>query len=352
MLLGGRGGAVSLPPQISPFELHVFPWCWTISLMQIVVMMPVFEDWDTAIKVCERIDKLCQTQPDIHARIMMVNDGSTTRFEAPKDIHLAAIDGISILELKRNLGHQRAIAVGLAYLQHNYKADALVVMDADGEDRPEDIAVLLEELKRNGNRKAVFAERGKRMESFVFRTLYQVYRGLHRMLTGRDIRFGNFSVLPWADLESLVVFPELWNHYAATFIKSRLPYTRVRCPRGTRIGGESRMGFVGLVVHGLSALFSNQEIVGTRLLILNLLLAAAIFFMIVVVVGVKMFTGLAIPGWATNTIGLLLILVSQSLLVSLMLIFSIMMNRNHLGFLPIRDYGFFISREATVFQRS
>jgi len=112
------------------------------------------------------------------------------------------------------------------------------------------------------------------------------------------------------------------------------------------------MGFVGLVVHGLSALFSNQEIVGTRLLILNLLLAAALFLLIVPVVAVRLFTGLAIPGWATNTIGLLLILVSQSLLVSLLLIFSIMMNRNHLGFLPIRDYGFFISREATVFQRT
>jgi polyisoprenyl-phosphate glycosyltransferase len=150
----------------------------------------------------------------------------------------------------------------------------------------------------------------------------------------------------------VVVFPELWNHYAATFIKSRLPYTRVGCPRGTRIGGESRMGFVDLVVHGFSALFSNQEIAGTRLLIMNLLLASGLFPLIAAVVVVRMFSGLAIPGWATNTIGLLLILVIQSLLVSLMPIFSIMMNRNQLGFLPVRDYGYFISREATVFQRS
>jgi polyisoprenyl-phosphate glycosyltransferase len=271
--------------------------------MQIVIVMPVFDDWDTAIKVCERIDKLCQEQPAIRARVMMIDDGSSTRFVPPQPFGFTAIEGISVLELKRNLGHQRAIAVALAYLQHNYTADALVVMDADGEDRPEDIPVLLEELKGNGNRNAVFAERGKRMESFVFRTLYQVYRGLHRMLTGRDIRFGNFSVLPWADLESLVVFPELWNHYAATFIKSRLPYSRVRCPRGTRVGGESRMGFVGLVVHGLSALFSNQEIVGTRLLIMNLILAGALFVLIAVVIGVRLFTGFGIPGWATNTIG-------------------------------------------------
>jgi hypothetical protein len=85
---------------------------------------------------------------------------------------------------------------------------------------------------------------------------------------------------------------------------------------------------------------------------MNLLLASGLFPLIAAVVVVRMFSGLAIPGWATNTIGLLLILVIQSLLVSLMPIFSIMMNRNQLGFLPVRDYGYFISREATVFQRS
>jgi polyisoprenyl-phosphate glycosyltransferase len=174
---------------------------------------------------------------------------------------------------------------------------------------------------------------------------------LHRVFTGRDIRFGNFSVLPWSYLDSLVVFPELWNNYSATVLKSRLPYIRVRCDRGGRLAGQSRMNFVGLVVHGLSALFANQEVVGTRLLLVTILMALALVLLIGGVIGVGLLTHIAIPGWAAVAIGLILILVGQPLVASFMLIFSIMMNRSHLGFLPIRDYSYFVRGETTLYSR-
>jgi polyisoprenyl-phosphate glycosyltransferase len=189
------------------------------------------------------------------------------------------------------------------------------------------------------------------MENSTFRFSYQCYRILHRLLTGRDIRFGNFSVLPRAHLESLVVFPELWNHYAATFIKSRLPYVRVRSERAARVQGKSRMNFVSLLIHGLSALFANQEVVGTRLLAANIAMMLGLLALIGVVVGVKLLTNLAIPGWATITMGMLLILIGQSLIASSVLVFSIMTNRSQLGFLPIRDYGYFVSHETNLYQR-
>ena len=126
------------------------------------------------------------------------------------------------------------------------------------------------------------------------------------MLTGRTIRFGNFSILPWTHLDSLVAYPELWNHYAATLLKSRLPYASIRCNRGTRIAGRSRMDFTSLVVHGMSALFADQEVVGTRLLMATIGLTTILLSMIGLVIGVKLFTTLAIPGWATFTLGLLL----------------------------------------------
>jgi hypothetical protein len=69
------------------------------------------------------------------------------------------------------------------------------------------------------------------------------------------------------------------------------------------------------------------------------------------VLGVRLLTSLAIPGWATAAIGLLLVLGSQALIGAFMLTFSIMMNRSHLGFLPIRDYGFFVRREEILFPR-
>jgi polyisoprenyl-phosphate glycosyltransferase len=320
--------------------------------MRIVIAMPIYEDWDSAIELCKKIDVVLRKEECLHASLLLIDDGSTVSTH-PDQFPFCpeVIDNITALVLRRNLGHQRAIAIALAYIQQHWKGDAVVVMDADGEDPPEDIPRLVGAMKNIQVPTAVFAERGKRLESVTFRIFYNCYRAMHRLVTGRDIRFGNFSVLPWSHLDSLVVFPELWNHYAATFIKSRLPYARVRSDRAARLTGQSHMNFVSFIGLGLSALFANQEVVGTRLLIMSMFITLGLLLLAGAVAGIKFFTQLAIPGWATTTIGLLFILVGQSVIASFMLVFSIMMNRSQLGFLPIRDYSYFVRRETTLYSR-
>lgn len=314
--------------------------------------MPVYEDWPSAMELCQSIDNIFREQKTFQVGILLIDDGSTAT-ACPRELPFrpVALESVSLLSLRRNLGHQRAIAVALAHIHQNWKVDAIVVMDGDGEDRPEDALLLLKTMESAPRPTAVFAERGKRLENILFRGFYNAYRALHRILTGRDIRFGNFSILPFAHLDALVLFPEMWNHYAATFLKSRLPYVRVRCDRAKRKTGKSHMNFVSLAVHGLSALFANQEVVGTRLLVMMSAVTLGLFLGIGAVVGVRFFTHLAIPGWATSTMGLLLILVSQSLMAAFLMIFSIMSGRNHLGFLPIRDYPYFIRQESKLYSR-
>jgi glycosyltransferase involved in cell wall biosynthesis len=320
--------------------------------MELIITMPVFDDWDSAVELCRRIDQVFRQEEPARVSVLLVDDGGTAS-DPPRELPFQpqAIESISILELRRNLGHQRAIAIALAHIQEHRKGDGVIVMDADGEDRPEDIPALVAAMRTAARPTSVFAERGKRLENATFRMFYRCYRILHKLLTTRDIRFGNFSILAWQHLESLVVYPELWNHYAATFVKSRLPYVRLRADRGQRIAGKSRMDFVSLVVHGLSALFANQEVVGTRLLFMNIFVTLALCVLIGIVVGVKFFTRSAIPGWATTATGLLFILVGQSLVASVMLVISIMMNRSQLGFLPIRDHSYFARRETTLYRR-
>jgi polyisoprenyl-phosphate glycosyltransferase len=319
--------------------------------MQLTIAMPVYEDWESAVQLVRKIDQIFRSELQIHISFLLIDDGSQSSPPNPLPFIPEIIDRVTVLPLRRNLGHQRAIAVGLCYLLEHRKGDAVVVMDADGEDRPEDIPELLAAMAANNGRVAVFAERGRRYESLGFRFFYQCYRIFHRFLASRDIRFGNFSVLPWGQLESLAVYPELWNHYAATFLKSRLPYVRRRVDRGTRLAGKSRMNFIDLFVHGLSALFANQEVVGTRLLVASLITTLVLFAAIAVVIAVRLFTNLGIPGWATSTIGLLLILVAQSVIGFVVLVFSTMMNRSQLGFLPVRDYAYFIRPEFDLYSR-
>ena len=317
--------------------------------MHIVIVMPVYEDWDAALKLCHNIDLVLRADTSLRASVLLIDDGSTlTTCRRDLPFSTEAIARVSVLTLRRNLGHQRAIAVGFAYLQQHWEGDAIVVMDADGEDRPEDIPRLLRLCGMPGARTAVFAERGRRLESLTFRLMYRCYSFLHRVFTGRDIRFGNFSVLPWSYLDSLVVCPELWNHYSATFLKSRLPYIRVRCDRGRRLAGESRMNFVSLVIHGLSALFANQEVVGTRLLLMAVLTTVGLILLAGIGIGVRLLTSVEIPTWAAVAVGVLFLLGGFFLVGCFMLVFSVMMTRSHLGFLPIRDYSFFVSHETEL----
>ena len=111
--------------------------------------------------------------------------------------------------LRRNLGHQRAIAIGLAHIQRSGKCDAVVVMDADGEDTPEGVAQLLHAYTESHGSRAIFAERSRRTESVSFRCFYHLYKILHRSLTGFSVRVGNFSILPARYLNTLVVLSEL-----------------------------------------------------------------------------------------------------------------------------------------------
>lgn len=312
--------------------------------MEIIIIMPVYEDWESARELCSAIDDCLAGHPSIAASVLLVDDGSNR----PESMNLVpyvprAMRSIQVLRLRRNLGHQRAIAVALAYVQQKIPDVAVLIMDADGEDRPEDIPRLVKAVVDSALPVTVFAERGRRMETPSFKAFYGCYRLLHRVLTGRTIRFGNFSLLPRQHLDSIVAYPELWNHYAAAVLKARLSYTTIRADRGRRLRGKSKMSFVGLVIHGLSALFASYEVVSTRLLVGTGLLGLTFCCLMVAVVGVKVFTHLAIPGWATFTVGLLFILVTQSIATLLTIVFSVMMSRNNLGFLPIRDYEYFVA---------
>ena len=311
--------------------------------MRLVITMPVFDDWQAAYLLCIALDEVLQTIPNVSCSVLMIDDGSVTpagqTFGA---LRPSALKQLMLLRLRRNLGHQRAIAIGLAYIQEHLPSDAVVVMDADGQDRPEDIPRLIERLRASQSPVTVFAQRGRRFEGLTFRAFYLAYRLLHYVLTGRGISFGNYSILPVEHLNSLVCYPQLWNHYAATIVNSRLPWATVWADRGQRLQGRSRMNFVSLVVHGASALFAYQAVVSTRILIGSAFVSALFCFCIAAIVLMRIYAPFVIPGWTTLMIGLFCILIVQVLSASLILVFFGMNTRSNLEFLPVRDYRYFV----------
>lgn len=312
----------------------------------VVILCPLRDDWISAAELIRRLDEAI---PSVAYRveIVLVDDGSQQKCE--RSIFpsvLSAVCTIQILRLRRNLGHQRAIAIGLMHIANTIRCDAIVVMDADGEDTPEGVVQLLAAYSDNGGAKAVFAERSRRLELLLFRSFYVLYKVLHRGLTGVSVRVGNFSILPSRYLGTLSVMPELWNHYAAAVFRSKLPFTTIQISRGHRIAGTSQMNFVALVTHGLSAISVFGDIVGVRLLIISLLgflLAGLGIFAVAIV---RFLTNWAIPGWATVAAGTLAIIMVQFITIATSFTFAILSNRTNLGFLPMRDYARFIEESV------
>ena len=309
----------------------------------ILTLIPAYDDWEGLGLLLAQLDDEF-FQRGHRTSVLVVDDGSRAphALHAPHDRPFRAVGSIEILHLRRNVGHQRAIAIGLAYIEANMTCDTVVVMDADGEDTPADAARMLERSSAEGGSKAVFAMREKRSEGRSFRLFYALYRSAFRVLTGQTIRFGNFSVIPYTLLRRLVAVSEIWNHYAAGVQRARVPSVYLPTSRGKRLAGRSSMNFVSLITHGMSAISVHAETVGSRMLVAAVAFAALVLVTMLAVVGVRLLTALAIPGWATFVLGLLALMFAQTFVVALFFCGTILHARNSYTFIPRRDHDQFV----------
>lgn len=311
--------------------------------LRLVVLMPVYDDWETADLVCRDLDARFAAESQVELQVLLVDDGSSS-VRAP-ELCAGSFDvvrAVHLLRLRRNVGHQRAIGIGLAWVHERLPADAVLVLDSDGQDRPADVATLLRAFETEGRRAAVFAARQKRPESTLFRVSYALYRGFHRVLTGFSVRIGNFSVIPTAHVARLLVSSDLWSHYAAAVVRSRVPLVTIPIDRGERIKGRSTMDFVALVAHGLSAISVFRERVGTRLLVGAVAGAALLAAFLVAGAVLAIVSQPAVPLWLWIVACSAALMTFQAVLALFVLAFIIMSQRDLLGFLPLRDYVYFV----------
>jgi polyisoprenyl-phosphate glycosyltransferase len=315
---------------------------------KVVILIPVFNDWDCLQVMLPLLDHAVAQNP-AEISVLLVDDGST--IPAPANFGrqtCAHIRSVHILHLSRNLGHQRAIAIGLYHIHTHVPCRSVVIMDGDGEDRPEHVARLLDISAHNPG-EIVFAARTKRLETLAFRSCYRLYRFLHRILTGISVRVGNFSVLPWDAVATLIVTSDLWSHYAAAVFRSRLPYQSVPLERGRRLRGRSRMNFSALLVHGLSAITVFSDIVSARALAASVGLAVLTVGCIGMGACLHLATGWTVPRWAAYFAAALLFLCLQAVLLATVLAFTILSNRSQTSFIPLRDGRYFIRRKTQIF---
>jgi len=322
-----------------------------VSPYLVTVLIPIYNDWVAAALVLEELDRIL-TGRGLRVNVLFVDDGSS---ESPDEtlpgFEPQAIDRVQVLRLRRNLGHQRAIAIGLAHIEADMACDGVVVMDGDGEDDPADVPKLIDRLRSNGESTIVFAERTRRVDSLMFRGLYACYRFVHWILTGVKVRVGNFSVIPRAQLRRLVVVSELWSHYAAAVYAAKLPRDMIETARRPRLHGQGKMNVVALIGHGLAAMSVHSETLAVRLLVGSFVGA------VLLAVGVGAVAWMSIGGTmsVTPAVGtaavVLLALLAALVVLAAGLAIRTLQGRAGSAFLPLRDYSFYVDETVTLWHR-
>tara|TARA_Y100000590_G_scaffold298674_1_gene336707 strand:+ start:1519 stop:2406 length:888 start_codon:yes stop_codon:yes gene_type:complete len=236
-------------------------------MKKFIILIPLFNDWKSVSRLLNEIDsKVNNWKAEIS--VLIVNDASTEK-RSGLQFNFKKIKFVKILNMKKNTVHQRCIAAGLKYICKNEDFDRVIVMDADGEDRPEELNDFFKKAEENPS-KTITGNRFKRSETIIFKIMYEIHKLLTLIFTGKLIKFGNFSCLPKNHVEQLIQKPYLWNSYSSSVVKTIKDRTFISSIRGSRYVLPSKMNFSGLIFHSLSiiSVFKNLVIIRSILLFL------------------------------------------------------------------------------------
>ena len=236
--------------------------------MKIVILIPVFNDWQSVYKLLENINSEV-SRLGHEFSVIIVNDASTEANPGLSN-NLDNLSSIKIINMKENRGHARCNAVGLKHIFANEEFDYVIPMDGDGEDRPEEIKKLVDNLNYHPD-KPIVGERIKRSEGFFFKFCYFIHKLITFTFTGQSIKYGNYTCLPKTIVEKMVNEKATWSSFSGSLAKVAKDRASIPSERGTRYFGPSKMSFKNLLIHSLSIITVFK---------INVLIRSILFFLV------------------------------------------------------------------------
>ena len=240
-------------------------------MIKFKILMPCYNDWSSVFRLLENIDKEISNIKGEFS-VIIVNDGSTEKKPKIQNSY-KNIKSINIINIKNNQGHTRSNATGIKYCSRKLDFDYLILMDGDGEDRPEEIKLLIQKALDKKNI-SVVARRIKRSEGIIFTIFYNLHKLITLIFTGKNMNFGHYSCISKEDLVLIASKKSLWGCYSGTLKKFVKKLDNIPCIRGKRYVQPSKMSFIKLVIHAFSilAVFKYQVLIRSCMFFLLLFL--------------------------------------------------------------------------------
>ncbi len=238
-----------------------------------IILIPVFNDWQSVFKLIENIDLQIR---DETIDVIIVNDASTESFDNNQK-QFSKINSVKIINLIKNGGHRKAIATGLKYCHENLEYDYIIPMDGDGEDRPEELKDFFNQVQET-EPEVTTAIRIKRSESFLFKFLYVVHKIFTNLITGKLIKFGNYTCLSKSAVSKLLSDGSVWLSYSGAVTKHFPQFSTIQSIRGKRYFGPSKMSILALIFHSLRISTVFRENIFIRVVIVILIFGLLAYY--------------------------------------------------------------------------
>ena len=217
--------------------------------MKVKILIPIYNDWRSVSKLLENIDSEIKSLED-EVSVIIVNDASIEQ-RPELNFSLSNLQSTKVINMKDNRGHARCIAAGLKYINEKEDFDYVIPMDGDGEDRPEEIRLLIDKIKEYPDT-VITGDRIERSEGFIFKFCYLVHKYLTYVFTGQSIKFGNYTCLPKSTVVKMTDEAATWSSFSGSLAKTTKVRKSVPSIRGSRYFGPSKMSFINLLKHSLS----------------------------------------------------------------------------------------------------
>lgn len=274
---------------------------------KISIVIPCYNEEEVLDQLFDRVTKSAETWKKVW-EVICIDDGSSDltwpklKTQSEKDPRWKA------LSFSRNFGHQTAISCGL----HHAHGDAVIVMDADLQDPPEELYRYISKWEEGYD--VVYAVRTKRKEGLFKRLGYKAFYILLSKLVDFSIPLdsGDFSLMDKRVVKVLRNMPERNRFVRGLRAWCGFKQIGLEYERSERLAGETKYPFRKLLKLAFDGVFSFSTIPLTMasyfgLAVSGLALIGAIFTLLQKLFS-EVFTkaGLGpVPGYATTLISIL-----------------------------------------------
>ena len=230
-------------------------------MKKFIILIPVYNDWKSVSILLKEID-LQIVDWESEVSVLIINDAST-EVRSGMDLNFKKIKSMKVLNMKKNQGHARCFATGLKFIIERENFDYVIPMDADGEDKPEELNLLFNKSKEYPD-KVITADRVKRSEGPLFKFCYEIHKYLTYIFTGHLIKFGNYSCLPRDFVVKMTKEPSAWSSFSGSLTKLIPDRISISSIKGLRYYGPSKMSFFKLLIHSFSIIATFKRTVFLR----------------------------------------------------------------------------------------